>query len=398
MADENTYRNDISEQLNDAVEQKVGETPLEELSYKDLQAKVVTQADKEEWVKALTGRIIATKYLVSEYAKKVNDVFYEDSEMFGAVTQVIDMEMPEAIANRSWVNVTSGETTIGCNTIYLPIVDEKLYAGMVGWEIPVTITGNQMNMAFTSASGLRQFNNYVNLVAQNAINYRKQVMSGINRNNYIANKLNAAKTQGVSRKHKVNLIEEYCIYHGVDSMTVEQFFSTPEALRYSAKTFKKYAALLTDMTVLFTTKSESTGKFIPRDRFVFQVLSDFAGMMDANVYSTTFHDEFVKLPLYREVSSWQALTTSTAATSFEALSSLEVQLDDSAQTQIKQAGVVGVMLDKWAVMHTTINNRVGVQHDDIKNITLYAHQFTDRFINNLTLNGIVFTVEDYTKQ
>lgn len=398
MADENTYRNDVSEQLNEAVEQKVGETPLAELSYKDIVAKVQTQAQKEEWVKALTGRIITTKYLVSEYAKKVNDIFYEDSEMFGAVTQVIDMEMPEAIANRSWINVTSGETVIGCNTIYLPIVDEKLYAGMVGWEIPVTITGNQMNMAFRSESGLRQFNNYVELVAQNAINYRKQIMSGINRNNYIANKLLASRSQGTSRKHKVNLIEEYCIYHGVNSMTVQQFFSSSDALRFSAKTFKKYAGLLTDMSVLFTTKEESTGKFIPKNRFVFQVLEDFSGMMDAEVYSTTFHDQFVKLPLFREVASWQALTTTTAATSFDALSSLDIQLDDASQTVINQSGVVAVMLDKWAVMHTTIENRVGVQHDDIKNITLYAHQFTDRFINNLTLNGIVFTVEDYTKQ
>lgn len=392
MADENTYKHDISEQLNDAVEQKTGEVDLAELDYKDLVATVVTQEQKEEWVKALTNRIISTKYLVSEYAIKNNDIFYEDAEEYGAIAQVIDIEMPEAIANRSWIDVTSGETTIGCNTIYLPIVDEKLYAGMVGWEIPMTITGIQMNQAFTSASGLRQFRSYLETVTRNAINYRKQVMSGINRNNYIASKIVASRTQGTDRVHKVNLVAEYLKYTGGTSMTVKEYLTTPDAIRFSAKTFEKYLGLMQEMSVLFTTKANSKGKFVPKDRLVFQLLKDFRGLMDTYVYSDTYHNEFVDFPLYREVSSWQALTSASASADFEVLSSINVALQDG--TTVNQSGIVGVMLDKWSVMHTTIQNRVGVQHDDIKNITLYAHQFTDRFMNNLTLNGVVFTVED----
>ena len=54
------------------------------------------------------------------------------------------------------------------------------------------------------------------------------------------------------------------------------------------------------------------------------------------------------------------------------------------------------MVDKWAIMHTMVQNRVGRQRDDIKDITLFDYQFTDRYINNLTLPGVIFTVADYS--
>ena len=59
-------------------------------------------------------------------------------------------------------------------------------------------------------------------------------------------------------------------------------------------------------------------------------------------------------------------------------------------------GIVATMVDKWAIMHTMVQNRVGYQRDDIKNISMYDYQFTDRYMNNLMLPGIIFKVDDYT--
>ena len=164
-------------------------------------------------------------------------------------------------------------------------------------------------------------------------------------------------------------------------------------MRYSVKTFKKYMDLLHDMTTLFTMDATSKGKFVPDDRMVFQVLGEFEGRMDAEVYSTTYHEQFVKLPLYRSVNAWQALTGITALT-FADLSAIDITTSDG--NTVATNGVVAMMVDKWAIMHTMVQNRVGYQRDDIKNISMYDYQFTDRYMNNLTLPGIIFKVDDYT--
>lgn len=386
--------NDMYEILQSATNEMLGSEAIENITTKDIieKAKDWSALEKEQWVGKLSSRYIDTKYTDREYTDKRNDVFYEDSAKFGAITQIISMEMPDIIQNRSWNQITSGVTQIGQNTVYLPIVNEQLYAGSDSWAVSVAYTGTQLNTAFESESQLMQFNNYVKLLAQNAIQYHKATMNGLNRNNYIANKLLTGNSSG--KINKVNLVEEYQRDHANTSMTVAEYFSNRDAMRYAVKTFKKYKSLLMDMTTLFTTDTSSKGLFIPSDRFVFQVLADFEGRMESEVYSDTYHNEFVKLPLYRNVNAWQGLVgTSTAG--FEELSTIDITTDDDKT--IKQSGIVAFMVDKWAIMHTIVQNRVGYQRDDIKDISMYDYQFTSRYINNLRLNGLVFTVENYTK-
>lgn len=385
--------NEMYSVLQDATNQMLGSEAIDNISLEDIinTGREWSDLEKEQWVGKLSARYIDTKYTDREFTDKRNDVFYEDSAKFGAITQIISMEMPDIIANRSWTQVVSGTTQIGQNTVYLPIVNEKLFAGSDSWEVPIAYTGTQLNTAFESEAGLLQFNNYVKLMAQNAITYHKATMNGLNRNNYIAEKLHVGNSSG--KINVVNLVEEYQRDHGNQAMTAQQFMATPQAMRYAVKTFKKYKSLLMDMSTLFTTDPNSKGKFIPSDRFVFQVLSDFEGRIEAETYSTTYHDEFIKMPLYRDVNAWQALTGTNTA-DFTTLSSIDVTTADGSV--VNETGVVALMIDKWAVMHTIVQNRVGYQRDDIKDISMYAYQFTSRYINNLTLNGLVFVVKDYT--
>lgn len=354
--------------------------------------KTWSDVEKEQWVKTLSAAYVKTYYTDTNYEDRTNDVFFEDEARFGAITKIISMEMPDIIENRSWINVTSGQTTIGSNVIYLPIVNEQLFASTDSWGVPIVFTGNQLDAAFDSVQGLLEFDAYVRLVAQNAIRYHKATMAGINRNNYIAEKIHVGNSAG--KINVVNLVEEYQKDHGNASMTAAQFFSDKDALRYSVKTFKKYKALMLDMSTLFTTNPDSKGKFIAFDRFVFQILSDFEGRMESEVYSGTYHEEFVRLPLYRSVTAWQGLTGAAASADFATMSSIRVTTADGHT--VDQSGIVGFMVDKWAIMHTMVQNRVGYQKDDIKNITMYDYQFTDRYINNLTLPGVVFIVADYS--
>lgn len=388
---------DISQFLTDAGEQKTGQEEIAQLDY----GKVVHVASEEGWdysekeqfLKALTPMFYKTMYTDSNYISNTNDVFYEDSAKFGAVTRIIGTEMPEIIANRSWTDVVSGETNIGSNIAYLPVVNELLYGGTTSWECPITFSGNQLNSAFRSASELQELESFLRLALRNGIEFHREVLSGVNRNNWIAEKF-ALQASAPNKKHIVNIVEEYCRMFGEESMTAQEFFLNEKALRFSVMIFNKYRALLKKMSTLFTSKPDTKGKFIPENRLVFQCLADFSGLLDSMMYSTTFHDNFVTMPLYREVASWQALVGENATPDFATLSAVNA-LTSTGQ-EVEQANVVGIMVDKWAILHTTVENRVGIQRDDIKNLVLEAHQFTDRYVNNMQLNGVVFVAQDYT--
>ena len=388
-----TINQDIHATLQAATDQITGAEARDTI---DLQGIVDAGSEwdfslREQWVKTLTGMYIKDMYPDRAYKDRRNDVFFEDSARFGAITRIISMEMPDLIENRSWIDVTSGTTTIGSNTVYLPIVKQQLFGATDSWGVSIAYTGNQLDAAFESVEGLLEFDSYVKLMAQNAIELHRATMNSMNRNNYMVEKINAGNTTG--KINVINLIEEYQKDHGDSAMTVAQFFSSADALRYSVKIFKKYKDLLHDMSTIFTTDATSKGKFIPDDRFVFQVLSDYEGRLDSEVYSTTYHEEFVKLPLYRNVTAWQALRGLTDLT-FEDLSALDIT--SSEGNTVAMNGIVALMVDKWAIMHTMVQNRVGSQRDDIKNISMYDYQFTDRYMNNLTLPGIVFILADYT--
>lgn len=384
--------------LQAAADQAKGKTAIDTQTYDNLiqEAGEATLGEKEQFLAQLSGRIIDTMYTDASWTDKYGDIFFQNSDEFGAIVQIINTEMPEVRENRAWDQITSGVTTIGSNVVYLPVVREQLAGGTSSWAIPYALTGTQLNAAFTSAGNLRRFESYVIMSAENAAKYHLARMSAANRNNYIMEKL--AKGNSATNINYVNLVAEYNAYTG-KSLTAQQFLNnTDGCLRWVNKICKKYKALLTDMTTLFTLDDNSTGKFIPADRFTFTMISDFAALLESELYSTTWHDNFVTLKGYREIPSWQGLRGASTTLSFNDLTTIDAERDNSvlgdSGASINMSGIVGLMVDRWAIMHTVVRHRTGVQRDDIKDVTLFEHQYTDRYINNLMLNGLVLTIAD----
>lgn len=382
--------------LKAAGEQAKGKEPIGQQYYDGViqEAGNATLGEKEQFLGALSGRIIDTMYTDSSWTDKYGDIFFQNSEQFGAIVQIINTEMPEVRQNRAWDQITSGETTIGSNTVYLPVVKEQLVGGTSSWAVPYAISGVQMDSAFRNASGLSRFISYVQMSAENAVKYHLARMSAANRNNYMMEKI--AKGNTANNVNVVSLTDEYNAMTG-KSLTIGQFLNNQDGcLRMVNRIFKKYKALLMDMTTLFTLDSTTTGKFIPEDRFTFSLIADFNALLESELYSTTYHDEFVKAKGFREVPSWQGIRSTDSTLSFNDLTTIEASREESVisteSVDVYASGVLGLMCDKWAIMHTVVRHRMGVQRDDIKDITLYEHQFTDRYVNNLMLNGIVFTV------
>lgn len=383
--------------LKAAGEQAKGATAIDTQTYDGVihEAGDWSWGEKEQFLGALSAQYADTIYTDASWTDTYDDPFFKNSDEFGAVVQIINVEMPEIRANRAWQEIQSGRTEIGSNIVYLPVVKEQLTGGTSSWALPFALTGTQMNTAFKDVAGLRRFETYVKMAAENAARFHLSVMSAANRNNYICEKLNGINS--TTKVNVVNLVTEYNTMFGA-SLTKAQFLAnTNGCLRAVNRIFKKYKSLVQSMTTLFSMDATTTGKFIPNGRFTMQILSDFAGLLESELYSTTYHDNFVTLKGYREVPSWQGLITENTKLTFDDLSMIDGARNSSifateTGISITQSGVVGLMCDTWAIMHTVVRHRMGVQRDDIKDITLFEHQYTDRYINNLMLNGVVFIV------
>ena len=253
--------------LNAVAAQAKGETPIDYQQYANVihEAGDWTQGQKEQFLGQLSAQYADTMYTDASWTDKYGDLFFKNSDEFGAIVQIINTEMPEVRENRAWDTITSGVTTIGSNTVYLPVVKEQLTGGTSSWAVPYAMTGTQMNTAFKDVAGLKRFESYVVMAAENSGRYHIARMSAANRNNYMLEKLakgNTAYSAGVQPKvNVVNYVEEYCKMRGITTgMTAQQFLNnTNGCLRDVQRITKKYQALITDMTTLFSMQTDTKG-------------------------------------------------------------------------------------------------------------------------------------------
>lgn len=343
---------------------------------------------RSKFTQALLAVCTKNWFTDTSYRGLYNDPFFEDSSRFGAITQMISATVPEVKDNSAWGTFTSGTTKVGQYTVYLPVVDTRYYAKSESWALPITITGDQWDTAFRSETELNEFVAYIFMVVDNAIVQHLEDLNNSNRNHFIAEKFAYAESEGAKGVHIVNLVELYCKETGKTTLTASDFLADADGLRSAIKNIGLYEGFMRKQTALFNT--EGKVRFVPKEREVVQLLGAFVKTLNSVALSNTFNADMLKLPLYSEVSAWQSMANLT----FDELSTINVKLDSSKT--INKKGIVGLMCDKWAIIHTIKSDRVASQHFNIENLTLYEYQHRDQYINNLTMNAIVFTVEDYT--
>ena len=300
---------------------------------------------------------------------------------------MISATVPEAMANPAWQDFVSGTSTVGQYTLYLPVVNTTYFTKQEAWSIPISISGEQWNQAFRDNAGLSEFVQFLHLVMGNAILAHREQMNELNRNNYIAEKLNAEADQTVDGIHAVDLIALYAAEFGLSTaFTVEDALASDTFKTFAMSKIGEYADYMKKQTSLFSV--DETVRFVPSDRLVRQMLSAFDKKL-AVTQAGIYHNDIIKMPGYRTVASWQGLGGLT----FDDLSTINVKV---AGGTVEQSGIVALLVDKWAILHTIKKQRVAAQHFEIEDITHYSYQFVDQYMNNLSMPGIVFYMSDYT--
>ena len=359
-----------------------------EITVEDLTKAIDTGSEeignvREPFTKALIAILTKNWFTDSSYRSEYTDPFFVDSMEFGLIVQAISVTVPEVKDNPAWQTFTSGTSKVGEYTVYLPVVDSQYYTKTSGWSLPITISWSQWSVAFESMERMNEFVNYVLMMVDNAIIQHREDMNNANRNNYISERL--LQVDGIG---KIDLVAEYVEEKGItQALTVKQALNDNEFLRFAIRKINKIYNLFKKQTSLFN--SAKKVRFTPTERCVIQLLEDFDSRIKTSLMADTFNAEFLKLPNYGTVPFWEGVGN----TSFDDVSSINVTSKSGTSAR---SGIVGFITDKWAIMHTIKSERVASQFFDIENLTIYSYQFVDQYMNDLTQNGVVFVLNDYT--
>lgn len=380
---------DISTIVNSAYAQFTGDSGAVLTDIRDLVDEGASDiaALRSKFTGALIAQVTKNFYTQTSAESEYDDPFYQDSEEFGAIMQMITATVPEAQSNPAWQNFVSGTTEIGVYTVYLPTVSTKYFTKQEAWSVPLTITGEQWNQAFRDNAGLNEFVQFIHLVMGNAILAHREHMNEMNRNNFIAEKLNAAADQTVDGIHAVDLIALYVAEFGIQTaFSVEDALASDTFKTFAMSKIGEYADYMKKQTSLFSV--DGTVRFVPSDRLVCQVLAAFDKKL-AVTQAGIYHNDMIKMPGYRTVASWQGLGDLT----FDDLSTINVKV---AGGTVEQSGIVALLVDKWAILHTIKKQRVASQAFPIEDLVQYSYQFVDQYMNNLSMSGLVFYMSDFT--
>lgn len=374
--------------VNQAYSDSVGATELTELDLTKLSDEGTSDvaALRSKFTGKLLGLITDNFFTQTSAEGEYDDPFFQNEEEFGAITQMISATCPEAQANPAWQDFVSGTTKVGQYDVYLPTIDTSYYTKQEAWSLPITISGEQWNQAFKDAGGVRRFTDFLRMVVGNGILKHRENMNEANRNNYIAQKINAANAVGATGVHAINLVSKYATERGFSSFTVAEAMASDDFKSYAMSTFGEFAAYMRKQTGIFT--ADGSVRFVPTDRLVMQVLDKFdreCSVTKAGIY----HNDLIKMPGYKTVASWQSM----GSLDFDTLSGINVKTSDGV---VEQSGIVAILVDKWSILHTIKKQRIGVERFDIEDLTLYSHQFVDSYMNNLNMPGVIFYLADYS--
>lgn len=390
--------------LKDAIKMSTGYENVDTL---DLEGIVDTGHDEtiigscEQFTKALFNVLIRDFFVDRKYTAKEWDVWFQMADQFGALLRVISCEIPEVEESAAWQEFGYGEGQkgeIGVYKIYLPQITAQVYGKSTSFQLAISVTGEQWDTAFHDSAELRSFVNYIMMMVGNGIAQHLENMARITRNNLIGELVDYAEhVPGRTGVHKVNLVEKYVKEVGdpTQDFTVAEYLASAEAMRHGAEKLRLFQQYLEVPSVKYNIGGKN--RFTPKENQVLQVLSYFAERMRSVSYADTYNVGEVPMDdgvgTFQIVPFWQG--EGEDENDFAQISKIDIETGSDG-TAVSKSGIVALLADRYACMHTIVSRRVVSKYFEPEDITTTWYQFVDRSMCNTSCNAIVFTLEDYT--
>ena len=378
----------VADLTNDALKNTLGEETT--LLTENLEGVVdigTSLANANAYKNFLENLMVATaKYIFRfrEYKAKAPNVLRDNYE-FGQLIQKIRTKLPETSENQSWKIQANASYD---DNVYTPNeVEVKLFMDQITFEVRKSITNEQIKNAFTNATQLGNFVSMQFGYVQNRLELDLENLTYMTINNYMAEliKLNTGANEG---KRVIPLLTLYKAQdpNASQGLTADKALFDKGFLIYAAAKIKDYMNLMQRYNVSFNAEEFET--FTPEDLQHVCLYSQFVDNMATYAESSTFHDEFIKLPEGFKVDYWQGIGSNSLADRTKI--SIEVASDG---TKVEKSYIIGFIFD---------HDALGINHDQPSVETHYVKsaQFTNYWykeklgmFNDLSENGIVFTLD-----
>lgn len=374
--------NDIHEFVNSVVKQAFGETAVVATDMTGLVAlgdKVLNSAtDKDAFIGAFVDRIGKTIISSRKYTRRQRQIIRDLFE-YGSILQKIYTEPYKATQNPKY-DLTDGES-IDQYVINKPDSKQKLFDGANNFEIDATIWDTQLQSAFTSWEQMAAFIDSVFVSIDNTVEVELEQCENMAIANFIGEKL-AKGGIGV-----INCLQQFNSDTGAN-ITAAQAWHSVDFWKWFGKKFRMIMKQMEKPSRLFN--NDGYMRHTPVDYQVVEIHAEALEAINTYVQSDTFHNEFTALPNGNEVLYWQG-----SGQEFGQGETTSIDITTSSGVAVKTTGIIGFIHDIEAIGMMVNKPRVTTSPHNAKGeYTNYFYKQELRYFNDLSENGVVFTLTD----
>lgn len=374
--------------VNGATQEILGESVLlkEDLSnIVDIGTEVFNASSVDNYVKTLVNHIGRVVFVNRKYSGRAPSVLM-DSWEYGSVLQKITMELPEAAENESWSLVDN--SSYDPNVFKKPQVSSKFFNKRTTFEIQLSITEMQVKESFSSAEQLNGFVSMIYNAIDKSMTIKTDALIMRTINNMIAETVfaeyGAANINSKSTVKAVNLLYLYNQEYS-KSLTAAKALKDPDFIRYAAYIIGMTASRLGTISKLFNIGGKD--RFTPSDLLHIVMIADFKKSADVFLQSSTFNEEYTKLPNSEVVPYWQG-----SGTGYDFTDTGKVYVKTASGHDETVTGVLCVMFDRDALGVTNFNRRVTTNYNPKAEFYNNWYKADAGYFNDFNENFVVFFV------
>lgn len=371
--------------LNNVTGEVLGKSDLiaEDLSnIVDLGTEIFNANAVDNYVRKLVNHIGKVIFVNRPYRGNVPSVLMDGWE-FGSILEKVSAEIPQAQENETWELQDGVEYKQ--DVFYKPKVSAKFFNSKVTFEVPVSITERQVKESFSSAEQLNGFLSMIYDAVDKSMSIKADALIMRTINNMIAETFeNEPEAEGKKIETRaINLLARYNKVFN-KTLTADNAIFDADFIRFASYIIALYSDRLGKISTLFNIGGKE--RFTAKENLHVILLSDFAQAANTYLYSSTEHENFVKLPTAETVPYWQGSGTGY---DFADVSTIK---RGTSLSSTDYKNIIGVMFDRNALGVCNLDRRVTSTYNAKAEFFNNFYKFEAGYFNDTNENFIVFYI------
>lgn len=388
----------VAEIVNESAKQQLGLDNVVEQDLSNLVTLAQTvdelnESGLDNFVHSLIDRIGVVKFRDRPYDGAAPSV-YMDSFEYGSILQKIEAERPKANENESW-RLEKGR--VYEQDLYTPpTIIQRFFNDSTTYDIPMSFAERQVKSAFSSGDQLNGFFSMIENRIHDTVTINNDGLIELTINNMIGVTLLDEYREGsvlgnLTTKSGVKAVNLLKLYNDEfqKTLTKEQARLDPNFIRYACFVMSLYEKRFLKMSTLFNIGKRE--RFTSKDKLHIVMLDEFKKAADVFLQSSTWHDEYTKLPAAETVPYWQG---SGLSYDFADTSKISVKVKDignnNTLTSVEASGILCIMFDRDALGINNYNYRVRSHVNNRAEFTNHWYKVDARYFNDENENFVLF--------